>query len=123
VRQLTDDQLRVIIDRDGVVGIVTYNGMIRWIDGREAPRDQVSLEHLADHIDHICQLAGHCRNVGIGSDMDGGYGREHCPREMDTIADLHKLEPILTKRGYTDADLDAIFHANWLRFWQRNLPR
>lgn len=121
-RQLTDAQLRRIIARDGVVGAVAYNAMIRWVDGRESPRQDVSLDHLVQHIDHICQLAGDARHVALGSDLDGGFGAEHVPREIDSIADLHKLEPRLSARGYSAADLDAIFHGNWLSFWRRSLP-
>ena len=70
----------------------------------------------------MCQLAGDTKHVGIGSDLDGGFGNEQTPRELDTIADLQLLEPVLRDRGYSDGDIDAIFHGNWLRFFRDALP-
>jgi membrane dipeptidase len=82
----------------------------------------VSLTHVADHIDHICQLTGDARHVGIGSDLDGGFGIEATPHEIGSIADLGKLGPILRSRGWSDADIAAVFHGNWLAFWRAALP-
>jgi membrane dipeptidase len=71
-----------------------------------------------DHIDHVCQLAGNSRHAGIGSDLDGGYGREQSPQDLDTIADLQMLAGLLNERGYSGADVEAILHGNWVR-WLR----
>ncbi len=119
VRQFTDEQLRLIIQRQGVIGAVLHNGMIRWINDAMPPRNEVSLAHLADHIDHVCQLAGNAHHVAIGSDLDGGFGVEDTPREINSIADLPTLEPILKDRGYSDLDIANIFHGNWRDFWKR----
>lgn len=73
---------------------------------------------MTDHIDHICQLAGNARHAGIGSDLDGGYGTEQCPHDLDTITDLQKIAGLLRKRGYSEADVEAIMYGNWLRFFQ-----
>src|SRR5688500_11683172 len=83
----------------------------------------VSLEAVADHIDYACQLAGNANHSGIGSDLDGGFGTEQTPRDLDTIADLHKLVPILRRRGYTSADIANIFHGNFLRLFTESLPQ
>lgn len=122
-RQFTDEQLRLLIERGAVIGVVMDCWMLApgWVPCR-TPRDHVRLGAVADHIDHICQLAGNCRHAAIGSDLDGGYGTEQCPADLDTIADLARLGPILSARGYRDADLDAIFHGNWLEFLRRHLP-
>ena len=85
-------------------------------------RDRVSLEAVADHIDHICQLSGSHDFVAIGSDLDGGFGTEQSPKEIETIADLQQLAPILQRRGYKDKAVEAIFHGNWLRFFLQHLP-
>ena len=69
-------------------------------------------------IDHICQLAGSCRHVAVGSDLDGGYGTEQTPRDLDTIVDLQKLVPLLVGRGYALTDVEAIMHGNWLRLFR-----
>jgi membrane dipeptidase len=86
-------------------------------------RPKPTLESVADHIDHVCQVVGNARHAAIGSDLDGGFGTEQSPADLDTIADLQKLEGILTARGYSSADIDAIFHGNWLRFFGEALPR
>ena len=123
-RQLSDDQIRRIIERDGVIGAVCDAWMIVPDFIREdAQKPRCSLENLADHIDHVCQLAGNARHIGIGSDLDGGFGWEQTPEEIRSIADLHKLEAILTSRGYSDADLDGLFHGNWFRMFRQHLPR
>ncbi|MCB0064616.1 MAG: membrane dipeptidase, partial [Caldilineaceae bacterium] len=75
----------------------------------------ITMEQVVDHIDHICQLAGNSRHAAIGTDLDGGYGREQSPEDLDTIADLQKLQGMLTKRGYNADDIAAILHGNWLR--------
>ncbi len=118
-RQFSDDQLRAIIERGGVIGVALDAWMLYpgWIKG-QTPSSVVSLEAVADHIDHICQLAGNARHAGIGSDLDGGYGTEQCPHDLDTIADLQKIADLLRKRGYSEADVEAIMYGNWLRFFQ-----
>jgi len=120
VRQFSDQQIRAIVERDGVIGValdawMLYSG---WIKGQTQPQ-VVSLEAAVDHIVHICQLAGNSRHAAIGSDLDGGYGTEQCPHDLDTIADLQKLPDLLRARGYSEPDVQAIMHANWLRFFRR----
>lgn len=117
-RQYDDDQIRSIIERDGVIGAPFDAWMMvpGWTGDRpQSPR--VVLDSALNHIDHICQLAGNTRHVAIGSDLDGGFGTEQSPEDLDTIADLQMLIPLLQKRGYTKADVKSIFHGNWLRFF------
>ncbi len=115
-RQFDDTQIKAIIDRNGVIGAALDNWMIRpgWVRG-QADNAPVVLAHIADHIDHICQIAGNINHVGIGSDLDGGFGREQSPSDLDTIADLQQLEGILAARGYSAENIAAILHGNWLR--------
>ena len=122
-RQLTDDQLRLLIERDAVIGVALDAWMLYpgWIHG-ETSNEVVSLEAVADHIDHVCQIAGSTRHSAIGSDLDGGFGNEETPHDLRTIADLQKLSPILASRGYTEEDIDAIFYGNWLRLLSAGLP-
>jgi membrane dipeptidase len=119
-RQFDDDQLRAIIAREGVIGVACDNWMIRpgWVRGA-AHNQPVSLAHVVDHIDHICQCAGNDHHVAIGSDLDGGFGREQSPHNLDTIADLPKLSDLLAVRGYSEKAIAAIFHGNWLRLLRR----
>jgi len=122
-RQLTDEQIRLLLERDAVIGTAFDNWMLFpvWKRGESDPK-QVSLANAADHIDHICQLAGNARHCAIGSDLDGGFGTEQTPGDLDVYGDLQKIEAILVNRGYGAADIDGIFHANWLRFFQSALP-
>ena len=92
-----------------------------WKRGETNPQ-LVKIEAAADHIDHICQLVGTTKHCALGTDLDGGFGTEQTPGDLDTIADVHKLEEILARRGYKDADIDAIFFGNWLRFFAKALP-
>ena len=118
-RQFTDEQIKVLIERDAVIGAAMDAWMIvpNWIRGKSTPEElNCSLERLMDHVDHICHLAGNASHVGIGSDLDGAFGKEQSPYDLETIADLQKIPLLLEKRGYTKADIENIMHGNWLRF-------
>lgn len=118
-RQFSDEQLKALIDRDAVIGMAFDAWMMYpggWQRGVTMPYTAgVSIETIVDHVDHICQLAGNTDHVGIGSDLDGGYGREQCPYDMETIADLQSLVGILGSRGYSEADVEKIMYGNWIR--------
>jgi membrane dipeptidase len=115
-RQLTDDMIKVVVERDGVIGVAFDAWMLQpgWIRGETLP-DHVSLTNVVDHIDHICQLTGNAAHAAIGTDLDGGYGTEQCPNDVDTIADLQKILEMLRLRGYSEQDIEAIMHGNWIR--------
>ena len=118
-RQFCDEQIKTLIQRDAVIGAAFDAWMIvpGWVRGKSEPLQMnCNLEKIIDHIDHICQLAGNTLHVGIGSDLDGAFGREQSPYDMETIADLQTFPAILSKRGYTDDDIQNIMHRNWLRF-------
>lgn len=119
-RQFSDDQVRAIVQRGGVIGVALDAWMLKpgWVKGETTP-EGLTLEAVADHIDHICQLAGNAAHAAIGSDLDGGYGTEQTPSDLDTIADLQRILEILRGRGYGQADLEAIAHDNWLRLFER----
>ncbi len=123
-RHLSDRVIAGLIERGGVIGVVPYNAFLSvgWSYRRGSRREEVSLAHLADHVDHICQIAGNARHVGLGSDFDGGFGVQSVPIEIDTIADLQKLADFLRPRGYTEEEIAAILGGNWLRHLQENLP-
>ena len=125
-RQLTDEMIRVIVERGGVVGVVPCNPMVRADlihgDAWNSPQHGVTLEHLADHVDHVCQLAGSAEYVAIGSDADGGFGAEACPHGHDRHRDLHALLQVLADRGYATSDQGRIAWRNWSDFYLRTLP-
>jgi membrane dipeptidase len=122
-RLLSDRVIYGILERDGIIGVVPFNTFLKdgWLIGK-SKREEVSLEKLVDHIDHICQLAGDARHVGIGSDFDGGFGWQSTPHEIDTIADLQKLVPLLSARGYAEEDAAGILGGNWINQLNRSLP-
>ena len=122
-RQLTDEQIRILIARDAVIGIACDAWMLvpGWQIGHSQPNG-LTVSSMVDQIDHICQLAGNVRHVGIGSDVGAAYGTEQLPSDFKSIADLQKLDPLLSGRGYDDADINDIFHGNWLRFFRNSLP-
>ena len=120
-RQFSDEQIKALIERGAVIGAVFDAWMLvpGWVRGKSTPENAgLTLNQVIDHIDYICQLAGNARHVGIGSDLDGGYGREQSPADIDTIADLTRLPQLLANRGYSDADISLIMHGNWIRFLQ-----
>ena len=122
-RQFTDDQIKIIIERNGIVGVAFDAWMLadNWIRGK-SDTSTVSIGSVVDHIDHICSLAGDAGHVAIGSDLDGGFGTEQTPGDLKTIADLQLVAKHLSDRGYTDQDIDAILHGNWLAFLRDHLP-
>ena len=118
-RQFSDDMIKVLIERGAVIGAAFDAWMIvpKWERGKSTPKGmKCSMEKVVDHIDHICQLAGNCLHVGIGSDLDGAYGKEQCPYDLETIADLQNIPSLLRKRGYSEKDVGNIMHENWIRF-------
>lgn len=123
-RQFSDEQIRALVTRNAVIGMALDAWMLYpgWKVGQTA-NAVVSLASVADHVDHVCQLAGNARHVGIGSDLDGGFGAEQAPHDLGSIAGLQKLDDILQSRGYSDTDVDNIFHGNWLRFFSESLPQ
>jgi membrane dipeptidase len=121
-RQLSDDMIKELINRGAVIGGVLDAWMMvpGWVRGQSAPEAMnCKLEKLIDHYDHICQIAGNAHHIGIGSDLDGGYGKEQSPYDVETIADLQKIETLLSSRGYTGKDINDVMHGNWLRFLRK----
>ncbi len=122
-RQFSDEQIKELIRRDSIIGVALDAWMMvpGWVRGKSTPVSmQVTLQLMADNIDHICQIAGNADHAAIGSDLDGAFGTEQCPADIDTIADLQKLPKILQIRGYKDMEIENILGGNWLRFLRKN---
>lgn len=121
-RHLSDEMIRGLAERDGVMGIVMYN---RFLDQTWTPTDpktSLTLARVVAAIDHVCQVTGSAAHVGIGTDFDGGFGTEAIPYELDTVADLYQIANALTRAGYEDTDVDAIMSGNMLRKLREGLP-
>jgi membrane dipeptidase len=120
-RQLTDEQIKRLIGRGAVIGTALDAWMMvpGWERGKTTPEEAgVKLEHMVDHIDHVCQLAGNARHAAIGTDLDGGFGREQSPADLDTIADLQRVPELLRRRGYKEDAIRGIMYGNWGRFFR-----
>jgi membrane dipeptidase len=120
-RQLSDDQIKRLVQRGAVIGVALDTWMMvpGWVRGKTTPEEAgATLAKIIDHIDHVCQLAGNARHVGIGTDLDGGFGKEQSPLDLDTIADLQKLPELLRQRGYDASAIERIMHENWVRFFR-----
>lgn len=120
-RHLSDEQIRTLVERNAVIGVVPFNCFLDATWTRQN-RFDIGLELVVRHIDHICQIAGNARHVGLGSDIDGGFGRDETPRELDTVADFPKLAHALRSAGYSEEDIIGIMGGNWRRFLERALP-
>jgi len=122
-RQLDDTMIQRMIERDGVIGAVMDAWMLEpeW-DRGVTTNENVTLEAVADHIDHVCQVTGNANHAAIGTDLDGGYGIEQCPNDLDTIADVQKIPDLLHARGFSEEDVAKVMHGNWLRLLERALP-
>src|SRR5205085_2923753 len=118
-RQLTDAQIKRLVGRGAVIGTALDNWMLYpgWVRGESNP-ELVKLETMIDHIDRVCQLAGNARHAGIGTDLDGGFGKEQSPHDLDTIADLQRVPEMLRRRGYKDGAIEGILYGNWVRFFR-----
>jgi membrane dipeptidase len=118
-RQFSDEQIKALIERGAVIGGALDAWMMvpNWIRGQSQPKEMdCNLEKIIDHMDHICQLAGNADHIGIGSDLDGAYGREQSPYDLETIADLGRIPSMLLNRGYTPKEVEQVMHGNWIRF-------
>lgn len=118
-RQFSDEQLKALIERDAVIGGVLDAWMMvpHWVKGKSTSQElDCGLEKIINHFDHICQLAGNALHIGIGSDLDGAFGREQCPHDIESVASLQNLSSLLGKRGYSKEDIENVMHGNWLRF-------
>lgn len=121
-RHLPDQVIRRLIERDGVIGLVPFNEFL--VNGWKAGDDRqvVNLNHYTAHIDYICQMAGDTTHAAIGSDFDGGFGLQSVPKEIDSIADLNKIGPLLQEKGYSEGDLENIMYRNWFECLSKTLP-
>ena len=121
-RQFSDEMIKVLIEKGAVIGGALDAWMMvpGWVRGQSTPEGmQCNLEKMLDHLDHICQIAGNSLHVGMGTDLDGAFGKEQSPYDLETIADLQKVPALLAKRGYSPADIENIMHGNWLRFLRK----
>lgn len=122
-RHLSDTQIQLIGERDGVIGVPLYNPFLRRDHRQGEPKQLVTLEHLVAHIDHICQVLGDALHVGLGSGLDGRFGAADLPIGLDSVTDLNAIGVALKQRGYGVGEVTAVLGHNWQRLLQRTLPQ
>src|SRR2546425_8915545 len=118
-RQFSDEQIKALVKRGAVIGAALDAWMLvpGWVRKKTTPEGAgLTLEKIVEHIDHVCQIAGSARHSGIGSDLDGAFGREQTPADLDTIADLSRIPKMLKARGYSEENVTLIAHGNFVRF-------
>lgn len=120
-RHLPDNTIRLLAERDGVMGVVLFNRFLDNTWTRTDPKDSVTMTRVIEIIDHVCQLTGSANHIGLGTDWDGGFGAQHIPAEFDTIADLYKVGDALHERGFSETDIEKILSGNMLRVIRRSL--
>jgi membrane dipeptidase len=110
-RNLTDDMINALADHGGVMGMNFATGFVK------KEKDEVTVEDLVDHIDHIVELVG-SDHVGLGSDYDG---IRKAPEGIDDVSQLTNLTRVLVKREYSDDDILKILGGNHLRIFKEIL--
>lgn len=121
-RQFSDEMIKALVDRGAVIGGAFDAWMLSpgWVRGKSTPKERaVTISTVLDHLDHICQIAGNANHIGIGSDLDGAFGTEQSPADLETIADLQKIPDLLQKRGYKTSEVEKVMHGNWLNFLKK----
>lgn len=121
-RQLSDEMIRAIVERDGVIGVVPFNVFMRPGWQPDQGKSSVTLAAVVQQIEHICALAGDTRHVGIGSDFDGGMGVEGIPAELDSVADLPCIGGALRDQGWSEDEVAGVLGGNWARWLRAALP-
>jgi membrane dipeptidase len=121
-RQFSDEMIKALVDRRAVIGGAFDAWMLSsgWVRSKSTPAERnVTISTVLDHLDHICQIVGNANHIGIGSDLDGAFGTEQCPHDLETIADLQKIPELLQRRGYNASDIEKVMHGNWLNFLKK----
>jgi membrane dipeptidase len=119
-RHLSDNMIRALIQRGGVIGINFYDKFL--LPPAEHGTRRATLDDVVRHVRHMCDLAGNAHHVALGTDMDGGFGRDQIPREIRTAGDLPNVADALSRAGFASSDVEAIVGGNWLRFFAKHLP-
>lgn len=123
-RHLTDDAIKEIARRGGVIGINLVKNFLSpelAVGGppsKNSAKGEATIDQVCDHIDHVCAIVGDRNHVGLGSDMDGGITADDLPTGIRTPSDLGKILDSLSARGWSPTELDAFAHENWQRFWR-----
>jgi len=122
-RHLRDDQIRIIAERGGIIGLNLYTDFLfpRPGPGRAGGRRATVADCVA-HLDHVSRVVGGRHGVALGSDMDGGFGPEHLPISLDHPTKLGVLIDALREAGWGHNEIGGFTYENWLELLRRSLP-
>lgn len=120
-RHLSDKQIALLGERDGVMGVPLYNPLLRRGQRHGDHKELVTLDHVVAHIDHICQVLGDAAHVGLGSGLGGRFGAADSATGLNSVADLSAIGTALKQRGYGEGEVTAVLGQNWLRLLPRCL--
>ena len=118
-RQLSDEMIKALVSRDAVVGMNFYDKFL--VPPEEFRKRKANLHDLLKHMRHVCEIAGDAKHVAIGTDMDGGFGREEIPQEISNAGDMPRVGEFLRENGFGKEDVEGIMGGNWVRFFKRIL--
>jgi membrane dipeptidase len=113
-RHLADETIIEIAKRGGVIGL---NLLGDFVTPNMKKPQRALIEDCVRHIEHVCQLTNSRNHIGLGSDMDGGFGADRLPESMNTPSDLTILTDALSAAGWNESEIACFAHANWERFW------
>ena len=113
-RNLTDEMIRAIAEKGGVIGINYYCNFLEDIP--EGGRQISRISRMVEHMKHIRQVGG-AGCIGLGSDFDGIYGEV----EIGNSAGLPRLAEAMESAGFTAGEVEAVFHGNVLRLYREVL--
>lgn len=116
-RHLRDETIREIGRRGGVIGLNLLSQFLIPGGGRDR---RATIDEAIAHVEHICEVTGSRRHVGLGSDADGGISRERLPAGIDLPRDFVKLTESLAARGWSEDDVGRFAFGNWCEFWSRS---
>ena len=106
-RNLTDEQMRALAAKGGVVQVTMYSGFL-------CKEGDATLDDFLRHLQHAIDVAG-IDHVGIGTDFDGDGKVLGC----SSASQLRNITHELLRRGYSHADIEKIWGGNWLRVMQQ----
>src|SRR6266849_127454 len=111
-RQITDETAKEIARRGGVIGVSFYQRHLRS-SGR------TTLDDVEKHLLHLARAAGGPENMGIGTDMDGGFDSRQTP-----ISDFSEFKDLAARLRtlFSRAQVEGVMGGNWLEFLGRSLP-
>ncbi|MBW3589648.1 MAG: membrane dipeptidase, partial [Actinobacteria bacterium] len=114
-RHLTDELAGEIGRRAGVIGLNLCTRFLTMQDRR------ATIEETVAHVEHFAEIMGHRRGVGLGSDMDGGFGADQLPAGISEPGDLALLSGGLAAAGWNEEEVSGFASGNWLSFLRKNL--